>query len=124
MKISVVTALIFSVFIFSNLAFATDGVQCETAGVNYDLCNSGTITKLTYRKSSSSVLISGISAPGCGTGWVLAMPSQDEGAKAMYSALLAAHLSGKTVSLTRVGSGGCVQWDGIWKAPLTEISID
>jgi hypothetical protein len=55
---------------------------------------------------------------------VLANITTDETSKRLYATLLAAYMAGKSVSITRAGAGTCVQWDGQWKGPITEVSLD
>lgn len=50
---------------------AVDGVACTESGATYNVCASGLISKLTYRKSTDSALVNGVPSPGCGTGWFL-----------------------------------------------------
>ncbi len=107
----------------SNASLANE-VQCRDPGGEYDVCGTGNISKLVYKKDQKAVLVSGISSPGCSaSGWVLPMPDGDEEAKSMYSALLAAYMSNKSVSLSRVGKS-CIQWNGEWKGTITEISLN
>jgi hypothetical protein len=112
------------VFLPINKTLAIDGVSCTEPGATYALCASGIITKITYRKADDAVLVSGFDSPGCGAGWVLMNPTLDENKKQMYATLLTAYMSKKSVSLTRAGAGTCVPWDGGWKGPITEISLD
>jgi hypothetical protein len=120
---------IFCVFITiltfnSGNVFATDGVSCSDSSVNYDLCKSGVISKIIYRTLNDSALISGVSAPGCGTGWVLKDVSKSEYSKLVYSTLLAVKMSKSEVSISRVGSLSCTKWDGDWKGVVTEVSVN
>lgn len=124
MKINFKVVLLSLFSFYAGATFAVDGVSCVEEGIAYDMCKTGTISKLTYRKLDKAVLVSGIDAPGCGTGWILQDLDTDENSKAVYSSLLAAHLSLREITLTRVGHGSCVKWDGDWKGVITEISLN